>query len=259
MKIEIIGSRGYPFSYASAEDMVRQFAPRLVRDGHSVVVHGWAGYDDSVYGKKTDKIDGIIRKFHKTPGGKISGQFIVALKSSISAAFSDCDIVFYIFVNSSIFSWIPKLFRKKIFTNVDGIMWKDPKWPKGLRHIFFPLGSYFSIFIGKAITDSYHMQQLYKNRFRVNIDWIGYGCETLIPKKENIDLNRTYPQGYYLIVSRITPHNLTDLMVKGFIQANSKYHLVVAGHTPNNEWYFDLLKYSKSSPSIFAWLKSAFT
>jgi glycosyltransferase involved in cell wall biosynthesis len=241
MKIEIIGARGYPFSYASAEDMVREFSPRLIRDGHQVTVHSWADYDESIKGVKSDTFNGVKRVFHKTPGGKISGQFLVALKSSIFAARSDCDIVFYIFVNSAIFSWIPKFFGKKIFVNIDGIMWKDPKWPKGIRHIFFPLASYLSIFIGKAITDSYHMQQLYKKKFKVNIDWIGYGCNEVKNKIEKIDLCDKYPDGYYIIMSRITPHNLTDIMVDGFLKSKTKSHLIIAGHTPNSTW-FDLLK-----------------
>lgn len=240
MKIHIIGSRGYPFSYASAEDMVREFAPRLVRDGHQVTIHGWADYDNSIMGKKADIIDGITRIFHKTKKGKITGQFFVALKSSISVAFSDADIVFYIFVNSAIFSWIPKLFGKKIFTNIDGIMWKDPKWPAGIRHIFFPAASYFSIFIGKAVTDSLHMQILYKNKFKVHVDWIGYGCNTEPLHVKHIDVCDKYPERYYLIMSRITPHNLTDLMVDGFLRSGSNSHLLVAGHTPESKWYKDL-------------------
>ena len=174
MKIDIIGSRGYPFSYASAEDMVREFGPRFLRDGHQVTIHCWADYDASIRGVKQDHFDGIKRVFHKNPGGKISGQFFVALKASWFAAKSDSDVIFYIFVNSGIFGWIPKLFGKKIFTNIDGVMWKDPKWPRGIRHVFFPAAAYLSIFLGKAITDSIHMKAIYKQKFKVNIDWIGF-------------------------------------------------------------------------------------
>jgi len=240
MNIEIIGSRGYPFSYASAEDMVREFCPRFLRDGNKVTVHCWADYDESVRGVKEDSYKGIKRVFHKSPGGKISGQFLVALKSSIYAALSDSDVVFYIFVNSGIFAWIPKIFGKKIFTNIDGIMWKDPKWPKGIRHIFFPMAAYFAIFIGKAITDSVHMQAIYKKKFKVNVDWVGYGCSTQIIEKQEIDLSDKFDNGYFLIMSRITPHNLTDLMVDGFIESNSKSHLIIAGHTPNSKWFHDM-------------------
>jgi rhamnosyltransferase len=251
MNIEIIGSRGYPFSYASAEDMVREISPRLVRDGHKVTVHCWADYDDGIAGKKEDVYQGVIRKFHKTRPGKISGQFIVALKSSISAAMSDSDIVFYIFVNSAIFGWIPKLFGKKIFTNINGIMWKDPKWPVIIRHIFFPLAAYISIFIGRAITDSRHMQALYKKKFLVNINWIGYGCSIDAPPREPIDMVNKYPQGYYLIMSRITPHNLTDIMVDGFIQSNSTSQLIIAGHIPNNIWFTKMFENIKDQNVTF--------
>jgi glycosyltransferase involved in cell wall biosynthesis len=242
MKIACIGSRGFPASYASAEDMVREFGPRFVRDGHEFTVHCWETDESRAKGIKEDTHKGLKRVFHSTPGGKISGQFFVALKSSLHAAKSDCDVVFYIFVNSAIFSWIPRLAGKKIFVNIDGIMWKDPKWPWGLRQIFFPAAAYLSIAIGKAITDSYHMQQLYRKYFHVKIDWVGYGCSENPPQRKHIEFAEAIPYGYYLIMSRITPHNLTDLMVDGFVASKTKAHLFVAGHTPDTPWFHDIKK-----------------
>jgi glycosyltransferase involved in cell wall biosynthesis len=241
MKIELIGSRGYPFSYASAEDMVREFGPRFVRDGHEFTVHCWATKEVLGKGIRSDTFNGLKRVFHRTPGGKISGQFFVALKASIYAAFSDCDLVCYIFINSAIFCWIPKLAGKRVFTNLDGIMWKDPKWPWGIRHLFFPLGAYLAILLGdKAITDSLNMQALYRRKFGVRIDWTGYGCSATRPEVKELALARKYDHGYYLIMSRVTPHNLTDLMVDGFIRSGSQSHLLVAGHTPDTAWFFDM-------------------
>jgi glycosyltransferase involved in cell wall biosynthesis len=252
MKIEIIGSRGYPFSYASAEDIVREFGPRFIRDGHEVTVHCWATKETLSKGLKSDTFNGIKRVFHRTPGGKISGQFIVALKSSWRAAVSNCDIVLYIFINSAIFCWIPKIAGKKVFTNINGIMWKDPKWPWGIRHVFFILGAYLAIAIGdKTVTDSFHMQQLYRNKFKVNIDWIGYGCSQNVPRQKVISLLSKYNDGYYLIMSRITPHNLTDMMVDGFIKSGSRSHLVVAGHTPNTKWFYDMKERSMGKNVTF--------
>lgn len=242
MKIACIGSRGYPASYASAEDIVREFGPRFVRDGHEFIVHSWATEESKKNGVKQDTYNGLKRVFHTTPGGKISGQFFVALKSSIHAALSDCDIVFYIFVNSAIFCWIPRIFGKKIFVNIDGIMWKDPKWPRGIRHVFFPAAAYLSIAIGKAITDSVHMQEIYRKYFRVRIDWVGYGCSENLPQRKDIEFTKKFPHGYYLIMSRITPHNLTDIMVGGFVSSDTKAHLLVAGHTPNTKWFHDMEK-----------------
>ena len=91
------------------------------------------------------------------------------------------------------------------------------------------------------------MKLLYKNKFKVNIDWIGYGCESDLPEKKRIDLVDKYPNGYYLIMSRITPHNLTDLMIDGYIASKSKIPLVVAGHIPDNKWFRQLRKRAGNS------------
>jgi glycosyltransferase involved in cell wall biosynthesis len=252
MKIAVIGSRGYPRSYASAEDIVREFGRRFVEDGDEFTVHGWATEETIRAGIREEVRDGIRCVHHRTPGGKISGQFVVALKSSLAAAFSDCDLVFYIFVNSGIFCWIPRLAGKRVVVNVDGIMWRDPKWPWGIRHVFFPLASYLSIFVAnKAVTDSVHMQELYRRKFRVRIGWIGYGSPDSVPTRHDIDLCSQYPQGYYAIMSRITPHNLTDIMVDGFIRSGTRSHLVVAGHTPDTEWFHQMVERAKGHNVTF--------
>jgi len=246
MKIAIIGSRGW--SYAGVEDMVREFCPKFIRDGHEVIVHGWAK-DEMV---STDDLhvckDGVEYLYHRTTRGKFTAQLIVALKASFAAARSDCDVVIYLFIQNSIWSWIPRLAGKKILSNVDGIMWKDPKWPWGFRHLFFPAGAYLTMLLGnKTITDSFHMQELYKKQFFVKIGWVGYGCNPDLPEKKPIELNERFPEGYYLIMSRITPHNSTRVMVEGFIKSNSKRALVLAGHTPDNDYVNGIKELAKGS------------
>ncbi len=240
MKIEIIGTRGW--SYAGHEDLIRELGPRFIRDGHTFTIHAWATEETISRGIKTDIIqNGVKIIFHKTSYGKYSGQFIIALKASFMAAFSECDIVYYAFIQNGIYSWIPRIFGKKVLSNVDGIMWKDPKWPIIFRYIFFPIGAYLTIlFSNKTITDSYHMKLLYMNKFKVNIDWIGYGCNSNLPEKKRIDLVDKYPCGYHLIMSRITPHNLTDLIIDGYIISKSEIPLVIAGHIPDNKWFRNL-------------------
>ena len=242
MNIHIIGTRGW--SYAGAEDLVREFGPRFIRDGHNVTIHAWGTKETVDKNIFSDTIqNGVVRIFHSTNYGKYTGQFLIAMKSTWAATFSDADIIYYSFIQNGIYSWLPRLFGKKIFVNVDGIMWKDPKWPPIFRHIFFPIGAYLCWFFGnKIITDSYHMAKLYKKKFFLNIDWAGYGCSDEIPQKQHIDLHDKYPHGYYIIMSRQTPHNLTDILVDGFIKSKSKHPLLIAGHIPTNKWFSDLQK-----------------
>jgi glycosyltransferase involved in cell wall biosynthesis len=252
MRIDFIGARGYPVSYACAEDVVRELGPRLVRDGHEVTIHCWETDEARAKGLRSDVVHGIRRVFHRTPGGKVSGQFAVALKASVHAARSDADLVCYLWINSAILSFIPRLAGKKVFINVDGMMWHDPKWPWGVRHVFFTLGAYWAkLFGNKVITDSFHMQEIYKNKFKLDLDWAGYGCPAQAPVRIENEYARKYPEGYYLIMSRITPHNLTDVMVDGFIQSRSRSHLLIAGHTPDTLWYHAMVERSRGHNVTF--------
>ena len=241
MKIHFIGARGYPASYASAEDMVRELGPRFVRDGQKFTVHGWATEESKSSKKKSDIYKGINRVFHTTPGGKISGQLLVAFKASIKTALSDCDIVHYQCLNSAIFSWIPRIMGKKVVINVNGQIWKDPKWPWGIRHLYFHFSAFLSLLsANKVITDSYHMSQHYKRIFNVTLPFIGYGCNpTIVQRKELLDLLDRENE-YYFIMSRITPHNLTDVLVDGFVRSGTRSNLVIAGHLPDTAWFRNL-------------------
>ena len=252
MKIAFIGAKGYPVSYASAEDMVRELGPRFVRDGHEFTVHCWATWESKSSKIKSDVYEGIKRVFHMTPGGKISGQFFVALQSSINAALSDCDIVHYQFLNSAIFCWIPRIAGKAVVVNVNGQIWKDPKWPWGIRHVFFHFSAVLSLlFAKKVITDSYHMSLYYKRIYKVDLPYIGYGCRPDIIEKKDTIYRPKSEYGYYMIMSRVTPHNLTDIMVDGFIKSGSKLELIIAGHLPKTKWFQNLLERSKDKNVTF--------
>jgi rhamnosyltransferase len=52
-------------------------------------------------------------------------------------------------------------------------------------------------------------------------------------------------------MSRVTPHNLTDIIVDGFISSHSKSHLLVAGHLPDTKWFKSLNERSKNMNVIF--------
>jgi glycosyltransferase involved in cell wall biosynthesis len=247
MKIAFIGAHGYPTSYASAEDMVRELGPRFVRDGHQFVVHIWATKESRASRTKTDLYNGIRRVFHETPGGKASGQFFVALKASISAAFSDSELVHYQCLNSAVFCWIPRLTGKRVVVNVNGQIWKDPKWPIGLRQLYFGFSALLSLLFGnKVITDSYHMSQYYKRVSGAKLPYIGYGCSPNAPARASSSQSGLEAQnGYYMVMSRVTPHNLTDIIVDGFIQSGSKAKLFVAGHLPDTKFVQELRRRSE--------------
>ncbi|MFM8857503.1 MAG: glycosyltransferase [Actinomycetota bacterium] len=240
MDIEVIGTRGW--SYAGHEDLIRELGPRFVRDGDTFTIHAWATEETIAKGITSDVIDGGVRRiFHSTREGKFSGQFFIAWKSSWAAARSNCDVIYCAFIQNGIYMWLPRLFGKRVLSNVDGMMWRDPKWPWGFRQVFFTVGAYLTrLFSNKTITDSIHMQELYRRKFHLNLDWAGYGCSAELEPKRDIDLAQEYPEGYYLIMSRITPHNLTDLLVEGFIKSGSPRQLLIAGHLPESDWFESL-------------------
>jgi glycosyltransferase involved in cell wall biosynthesis len=56
---------------------------------------------------------------------------------------------------------------------------------------------------------------------------------------------------YYLIVGRLIPDNNADLLVEGYLAANSGKKLVIVGDVPYKDAYADRLKSKASSNIIF--------
>jgi len=96
------------------------------------------------------------------------------------------------------------------------------------------------------------MSRHYQRIFKVDLPYIGYGCASELNK---IDLDcKRIPKsenGYYMVMSRVTPHNLTDVIVDGFIKSGSKSKLLIAGHLPKTKFYYKLLERSKNRNVTF--------
>lgn len=109
------------------EIVVKELSTRMVCDGHSVTCYNRAGHH--VSGAEFDnesEYQGIIQK--KVP--TIERKGIAAVSSSAFAALYSAlgpfDIVHIHAEGPAFFSWLPKLFGKKVVTTVHG--WKDIIW-----------------------------------------------------------------------------------------------------------------------------------
>ena len=95
------------------------------------------------------------------------------------------------------------------------------------------------------------MSKYYRRIFGRDLPHIGYGCA---PEVIKTDLDKRDPRienGYYIVMSRVTQHNLTDIIVDGFIKSGSQSKLLVAGHLPKTKFFYNLLERSKGKNVTF--------
>jgi glycosyltransferase involved in cell wall biosynthesis len=189
-------------------------------------------------------IKGIKLVYIPTIETKILSQPIHSFFSITHACFSKTDVVLVVNSANGPFGIITKLFRIPTAINVDGLEWLRPKW-KGLGSIYFKWASKMAtIFYDQIINDSEEMRKVYLDLFKRDSKVIAYGAN--IRKSKHPDLITTWnikQREYYLVVGRLIPDNNADLIIKGFINSNSKKKLVIVGDVPYKDSYaFDLKK-----------------
>jgi glycosyltransferase involved in cell wall biosynthesis len=248
INISIIGTRGYPYVYSGYETFVKQLSERLVLKSCNVTVYCHKG----LFIKRPKEIKGIKLVYVPTIETKIFSQPIHSFLSIIHACFSSVDVVLVVNSANGPFGLMTKLFRIPTAINVDGLEWLRPKW-KGLGSIYFKWASKMAtLFYDKIINDSDEMRKVYLDLFKRDSKVIAYGAD--IRKSKNPELITTWDikqREYYLVVGRLIPDNNADLIIKGFLQSNSKKKLVIVGDVPYKDSYASNLKKINDDRLVF--------
>jgi glycosyltransferase involved in cell wall biosynthesis len=248
INISIIGTRGYPYVYSGYETFVKQLSERLVLKSCNVTVYCHKG----LFIKRPKEIKGIKLVYVPTIETKIFSQPIHSFLSIIHACFSSVDVVLVVNSANGPFGLMTKLFRIPTAINVDGLEWLRPKW-KGLGSIYFKWASKMAtLFYDQIINDSDEMRKVYLDLFKRDSKVIAYGAD--IRKSKNPELITTWDikqREYYLVVGRLIPDNNADLIIKGFLQSNSKKKLVIVGDVPYKDSYASNLKKINDDRLVF--------
>jgi glycosyltransferase involved in cell wall biosynthesis len=157
-------------------------------------------------------------------------------------------------VNAANGPWglISRIFGKPTCINVDGLEWLRPKW-KGLGSKYFKFSAWLATkWYDRIITDAEEMRKVYLEEFNKESTVIAYGANIRFAQspKSVTDLG-LIPQDYYLIVGRLIPDNNADLLITGYLAANSSKKLVIVGDVPYKDPYADSIKSYASDNIIF--------
>ncbi len=190
-KIALIGSRGVPAKYGGNEVIAEEIAIRLLHMGFEVYV---TCESSRFY---TDKYQGITR-IH-TPSIQGKTLTIPFLNDALSTLYillkcPSIDLIYYVSPPGAVITaLLPRLLRKKVLINTDGIEWKR----LGIRKRFSSIGWKFAFTIvgwglkveewmdtmlaHVVIADSRaiksHLERSYKSK---NVVYIPYGARYLI-------------------------------------------------------------------------------
>ena len=246
MKIAIIGSRGYPYVYSGYETFVKELAERLVLRGVDVHVY----CHKNLFNSYPPLIKGINLHYIPTIEKKSFSQLVHSTLCMLHTIGKGYDAILVVNAANGPLGIIPKIFGTKTLINVDGMEWLRPKW-KGLGAKYFYFAARMATQLyDLIITDADAMRAVYLKEFNKDSKVIAYGAPDI--SRQSFELNAAWgleSDGYYLIVGRLIPDNNADLIIEGFLQANSEKKLVVVGDVPYTDEWASKLK-SISHPDL---------
>ncbi len=237
-KIAIVGTRGIPAKYGGFETFAEEISERLVTNAIEVTV-----YCDAAESRpsKLGNVNLAYSSFTK------SNNPLKFYYDCINLASKSHDILLVAGTGGSPFYWLPKLRKKKIITNIDGVESRRNKW-SFLKKMYIKFSEILSIkFSNVVIGDSQGIKDYILQNYDVQkskVQVIEYGAsinhyfDQQILDKYDIGHN-----GYYLIVSRLEPENNVHIILEGYEFSQTDKPLIVVGNVTDTTYAQSLLKF----------------
>lgn len=240
LHIALFGARGIPHTYGGAESFFLEMAPRLVERGHDVIVYNRS----SLFKEKPSYYKGVKLIYLPNLETKNFGTLSHTFFCVFDVLFRQVDVMLCVNVGNAAHLLVPRLFRKHVCCNVDGMDWLRDKWGPLAKAYFH----WTARIVGKVcpkgiITDAYEMHRIYMEDFHTPSACIAYGAN--IETSVNPGVVRDYgltPGEYYLIASRMVPENNGDLIIEAFNRIKTDKMLAVAGGANYKSDFLEKLK-----------------
>lgn len=203
VRVAILGSRGIPARYGGFETFVEALAPRLVERGLDVTVFcEGKGSLASFRGVKLRHVRAWA------PGPLRTLQFDANCLASACRGF---DVVYMLGYGSSPFCALPRVFRRRVWINMDGLEWRRSKWNPLARVWLRTCERVAASFASRLVFDNAALRDEVIGRLDVDVPTsvIEYGAPVYARDDEVEALRRFELEsgGYSLVVCRAEPEN----------------------------------------------------
>ncbi|MFC1646820.1 glycosyltransferase family 4 protein [Patescibacteria group bacterium] len=242
--ISIIGPKGMPSSFrgtSGIEAYVEHQIKQLTKTNHIVhcYVRKWTKPTKTMSYKNVLVIPVL------SINSKHLDAITYSLIASVRASLNDSTLVWYHGIGPAFFSWIPKLFRKTVYTTIHSLDWQRDKWG-GVSKIFLRLSEFIALhFSTKIFVVSNSLKKYYKSRTNKPIIVSKYPLikhkpikADLITKKYGLKNN-----SYILYLGRFVPEKRIEWLINAFIKIKpNNLKLVLAGGSSHSDGYVNMIK-----------------
>ncbi len=244
MKLAILGTRGIPAHYGGFETFAEELSVRLVARGISVTVFCEMSTPSEMRSSYREVQLRYLKVPHLGPLTTVWYDFKCIVMSLL-----ECDYIYMLGYGAGLYFWLPRLLRKRLWVNMDGLEWKRAKWP-WYGKIYLKLNEWCAVkFSHLLVADSEVIRDYLCSKYgrKINCVMIPYGADLIesVPNDSPLRDVGLMPGSYYLVVCRLEPENHVHEIVKGFQRSVTSRKLVIVGDYKTGSSYArDLLSFA---------------
>jgi glycosyltransferase involved in cell wall biosynthesis len=249
VKIAIVGSRGIPARYGGFETCAEQLSRRLAAAGHEVTVYCLRRY----VGPEAESPPGVKRVFLPAVRHKALEKPLFAWLSLAHAAVNGADVILALGISGGPMTLLPRLLRKPVATNIDGLEWQRAKWGRLARVALRFFEATAVRFSSAVVSDADAIWSYCSRRYGRRPWLIPYGAEVAsLPGGATLRGLGIAPRAYLLVVGRLEPESNIDLIIRAHAAVPEAYPLIIVGDAPYAREYIGRLKRLAGPNVIFA-------
>ena len=253
--IAFLGSRGVPARYSGFEVVVQELGKRLAARGHEVTVYNRLPH----FGPPQPVWEGMRIIGLPTIPTKSLDTIVHTTLSMIDAVRKRYDIIYLCGVGNAILGRFARVAGMKVIINVDGADFSRKKW-RGFARSWLQRSERWATRSADCIVaDNVTIVDRYEREYGMRPEHLSYG---LTVREEPVDCGELRrwglrPDGYFLYVSRLTPENEAELLLKAYRETPDPLPLVLVGGDPYEHAYRRHLEALATDRAIFTGLRFA--
>ena len=253
--IAFLGSRGVPARYSGFEVVVQELGKRLAAKGHPVTVYNRLPH----YGNPQPVWEGMRIIGLPTIPTKSLDTIVHTTLSMIDAMRRRYDIIYLCGVGNSILARLARARGMKVIINVDGADFRRKKWSGFAKSWLQKSEGWAARFADCIIADNATTAERYERQYGMRPDHLSYGLTLREAPVRCGELERwgLKPGGYFLYVSRLTPENEAELLLRAYRDVPDPLPLVIVGSDPYERAYRRTLEELATDRVIFTGLRFA--
>ena len=244
VRIAMLGHKRIPSREGGIEIVVDELSTRMAALGHSVTAYNRKGKHVS---------GGEVRRVKEYKGVRIVevptidrkglAAFTSSFFSSLFSAFGKYDVVHIHAEGPAFFSFIPKLFGKRVIVTIHGLDWRRAKWGKFASWIIRTGEKNAVKYADEIIVLSRGVEEYFQREYGRETVFIPNGVNRP-EKKEAQEIKRwgLTRDSYVLFLGRIVPEKGEHYLIEAFKKTETDKKLVIAGGISDTVGYGKELK-----------------